>query len=238
MQNRITLTNLLIFAAMSLSFSAHAWDYAGDIEDGAVLGLGARNLASVSLYGVLSHAHEDAADEDPSSSYGIHMELAGLPFFTLNESFFGIEAEGTFGLPWNYFGGLNMSGGALIRPFRLPFITPSLGFGVGFGSHYFGYIQPRVAMSLGVLDLEFACMWIPQFASHIMGEGGLTEPGIGHLRLRGSLYIPFGEPNDLGSSMGVRVFLERHSFSGQEELLIDKKVVPGDYWGGGVGVSF
>ncbi|QED28154.1 hypothetical protein FRD01_13120 [Microvenator marinus] len=238
MKNRSALIYLAFFAATFLSSTAFAWDFENAIEDGAVLGLGTQNLASVSIYGVLAHAHEDANDTDPAGSYGIHFELAGLPFFTLNEGFFGVEAEGTFGLPWNYFGGLNMSGGALISPLRLPFIKPSLGFGVGFGSHYYGYIQPRVAASLEVIDIEFAAMWIPQFASHIAGEGGLTEPGIGHLRLRGSVYIPFGEANDLGSRTGLRVFVERHSFAGQADLLIEKNVVPGDYWGGGIGAAF
>lgn len=239
MANRISVSACIMMAVFLNALPALAIDdIERHIDDGAVLGLGARNLASVSLYSVFSHAYEDAEDPDPSSSYGIHMELAGLPFFTLNNSFFGVEAEGTFGLPWNYFGGLNLSGGVLIRPFNLPIIKPSLGFGIGFGSHYYGYVQPRIAANLGVFDVEFSAMWIPQYASHILGEGGLTEPGIGHLRFRGSLFIPLGEPNNLGSSMGVRVFVERHRFAGQEDLLIQKEVVPGEYWGGGLGFGF
>jgi len=207
-------------------------------EDGAVLGLGYRNLGSMSAYGVFGHAHESADDPEPSGSYGLHIEMAGLPFFTINDGFFGLEAEGSFGLPWNYFGGLNLSAGVLIRPFLLPIIRPSLGFGIGLGSHAYGYVQPRIAMGLGVIDLEFSCMWIPQYASSMWGEGGLLESGIGHLRPRGSVFIALDERNDMGSAVGIRIFVERHTFSGNAQRLLEKGVVEGEYWGGGIGVAF
>lgn len=164
--------------------------------------------------------------------------LAPLPF----GGRLGIDAGAGLSFPGRGYPGIfHVHVGPHLRPSLggIP-IALTLGVGVGAGTRdVHGYVHPRVALRWHPrFDIEGGFYFVHPKASHVERGNGIEDSGIGYQRLRGSMYITIGDPYDDDMPIGLRLFVQRETFSGRDEVLFERQLRRGHYWGGGLGVVF
>ncbi len=186
----------------------------------------------------------DGQEAQPSgNTYGVLFEVASLPFRTIFGAKGGIEGSLGLGVPMfrSYFGGLRGHLGVVLVPIPLGPLDVSIAAGAAIGGHRHLYLKPQANLRFGqAFSLSASYKWNPPKASRVWDEGGPPgEYGVQEERLRGQLWIQLREPEDELVLRAVHIYGERTTITAPDpEVLEQKRVIEGTYWGGGIGASF
>lgn len=215
-----------------------------DQADGELEGYGGSYILGLSA--VYSHRTHFDVDNDPNDSpgntYGVLLEGAVMPFRTLFGAQSGVEASVGLGFPalGTFYGGLRGNLGIMITPIPLGPLHLSVAAGAAFGGHRHLYLKPRVLLNFRALALEASYTWNPPKASRVWDQGGPPGThGIGSKKLRGQLWFQLEEPDGDVAVHAVHLFVEQATLSTPApEILVQKQILEGTYWSGGLGASF
>lgn len=186
----------------------------------------------------------DGRQDRPGDVYRLNAEGSVMVIPTARGSLVGVEYEGGIGHPMgSFFGYPELRAGLRVPAIDNQWLRLSLALGVGGGAHLYGYVQPRLGLSLpGVLELEASYLWIPAQASHRWGQDFFEGiPGIGYNRARLMALVRISGDRrygllELSSYYGLGVYVERHRVGGPDDP--DDRATPGTWWGAGVGIAF
>lgn len=210
---------------------------------GMIGALGADQMMAIQLWHV---RHATFRNEDSGQSRnitGLDVEISAATAPSLFGGSFGIDAAAGLNFPGAGYPGLLHLRLGPHASLNVPGPI-DLRVGVGFavtGRDVHGYLYPRVALRLASqFDVEAGFYYVHPRASHIPDGGNrLEDAGIGFQRLRLSAFVHFKDPryeDDL--TPAVQVFVDRWTFSGQDEILRERQLRRGDFLGGGLGVAF
>lgn len=223
-------TLLCALFTLSMATTAQAQDIKG--------GLGGGQLA------LIAGGYMPKGTKAQGKLYRIHAESSLLIIPTARDNVIALDYEATFGEPSGDFFGFPDGRLGLRMPLvQSRWLRVGLGLGVGVGAHMYGWVQPRISVSLpGLLAVEGAYLFVPGLASHRWGQDFFEgERGQAHRRARlmVTLNTPVSSEYDeigLTTSWALAGFIEHHDLGGPDDP--DDRAVPGKYWSFGAGLAF
>lgn len=227
------LATTLIFALATAP--AHAQLFEGDIKGGNAYHL----MGSISLFTAVQARVDDENPDEVSTAVGLRAYLAAAVAELPLGGNYGFEIHGHIAWPFTgYVSGFLVGGGVYVEPFRVGPLAPGLGLGIAVGSDLHAYLHPRLGLALGEnLGLSVGYYWVHPRMSRDWGDSGLQLPGVGYNRLHADIAWLNGYEGQ-HDRRGVHVFVDRHEFSGQDDMLLANGAARGVFWGGGIGFAF
>lgn len=221
---------LCALTLLTTALSAQAQDITGGLGDGQIA--------------IIAGGYMPKGARDQGKLYRLHAESSLRLIPTTRGNIIAVDYEATFGQPsGDFFGFPDGRLGLRLPLFDSSWLRVGFGLGVGVGAHMYGWIQPRINVSLpGPLAVEAAYLFVPGLASHRWGQDFFEgERGQAHRRARlmVTLNTPLRSEYDeiaMTTYWALAAFIEHHDLGGPDDP--DDRAIPGKYWSFGAGLAF